>query len=198
MFVQIIQGRTSDQDGLRKQTEAWQRDIQPGADGYLGGTFGVTDDGQFLGFARFASEEAARSNSDRPEQGSWWDETSKLFEGEVTFHDCNEVVEMGSGGSDDAGFVQVIQGRTDDMTALRAAGEEAGQGTARPDVIGGYSAVHGDDPNAFTTVVYFTSEEEARAGESNPDFQADQSANQMQELMKDVHFYDLRNPWMTS
>ena len=35
--------------------------------------------------ARFESEEAAQANSDRPEQGAWWAETAKVFDGEATF-----------------------------------------------------------------------------------------------------------------
>lgn len=42
MFAQVIQGRATDADGLRKQWERWDQDIKPKAQGYLGGTAGVT------------------------------------------------------------------------------------------------------------------------------------------------------------
>jgi hypothetical protein len=56
----------------------------------------VTDDGRFVGLARFESEEAARRNSGRPEQGRWWMETSKLFTGEVAFRDSSDVTSPAS------------------------------------------------------------------------------------------------------
>ena len=57
-------------------------------------------------------------NSERPEQGEWWERASKLFTGDVTFHDCSKVTTSRKGGSDDAGFVQVIQGHTADPARL--------------------------------------------------------------------------------
>jgi hypothetical protein len=67
MFVQVIRGQVSDPEQLTA-----------GAPGWLGSTAGVTEDGRFVALARFESQEAARRNRDRPEQGQWWMETSKL------------------------------------------------------------------------------------------------------------------------
>src|SRR5687768_3293171 len=120
MFIQVIQGRTNDAGGLRRQIERWQKDLAPGAQGYLGTTAGVTDEGTVLCLARFESAEAARANSDRAEQSAWWNETEKYFDGPVTFRDCPEVDVTLAGGSDDAGFVQVMQGRSKDRDRLRA------------------------------------------------------------------------------
>jgi hypothetical protein len=41
----------------------------------------VTDDGRFVLLARFESEEAARRNNARHEQGQWWTETEKYLDG---------------------------------------------------------------------------------------------------------------------
>ncbi|MFN2390258.1 MAG: hypothetical protein ABR575_11745 [Actinomycetota bacterium] len=195
MFVQVIQGRAGDQEGLRRQFEGWETDVRAGAIGFLGSTHGLTDDGEFLACARFESEEAARRNSDRAEQSNWWNETSKYFDGDVTFHDSTDIIEFGRGGSDDAGFVQVIQGRVTDADAMRAAmADRPDDNTVRPDVVGGYTALH--DGDRFTTVVYFTSEEEARAGESKPEFS--EAQQEMAQSMQDVRYYDLRSPTMVS
>ena len=59
--------------------------------GWLGTTSGVTDDGTFVALARFESPEAAQQNSDRPEQGAWWEQTAALFSGEPEFHDSTTV-----------------------------------------------------------------------------------------------------------
>ena len=119
MFVQVIQGRVSDATRVRQGLDDWMARLAEGAEGWLGSTAGVTDDGTFIAIARFDSAEAARRNSGRAEQGEWWSGMSKLFADDVIFHDCSEVVTVRAGGSDDAGFVQVMQGRTGDLARLR-------------------------------------------------------------------------------
>ena len=42
-----------------------------------------------------------------------------LIDGPMEFHDCDDVTLMMDGGSDDAGFVQVIRGKVDDPTGSR-------------------------------------------------------------------------------
>ena len=84
VFVQIIQGQVDDASALQAALDRWVSDLAGGATGWLGSTSGVTDDGTFLTVARFDDEEAARENSDRPEQDQWWAETSQLFRGEAT------------------------------------------------------------------------------------------------------------------
>src|SRR5262249_37410339 len=113
MFVQIIEGRVSGRDGLRRQMDNWEKELRPGAKGFLGSTAGVTDDGHAIAFARFDSAAAAKANSDRPEQGRWWNETEKTFDGPATFADSEDVQTFFGGGSDDAGFVQVMKGSAD-------------------------------------------------------------------------------------
>jgi len=105
MFIQIIQGTCRDADTLHRQLDMWRQEQGPMAEGWLGGTYGITDDDKFVGVVRFESKEAAARNSTRPEQGAWWAETEKCFDGEVTFHDCDEAMEFLDGGADDAGFV---------------------------------------------------------------------------------------------
>ena len=119
MFIQIMQGRCRDAHELREVTEEWREKQAPAAEGWLGGTYGVTDDGEFVGVVRFESREAATRNSSRPEQGEWWQRMASCFDGEVTFHDCDNAMLFLGGGSDDAGFVQVIQGRIEDPESFR-------------------------------------------------------------------------------
>ncbi|MBA9004087.1 hypothetical protein [Thermomonospora cellulosilytica] len=201
MFVQVIQGRTNDPAGLRQSLDRWMRDLSPHAVGWLGSTFGVTGDNTFIGIARFESPEAARRNSEGHEQGQWFAETSKFFEGEVTFHDCTDVELIARGGSDDAGFVQIIQQRIRDREALRDFWTEARERAMmelRPDIIGGVFAVHPD--GGCTTVLYFTSEEAAREGERKempPEIKA-QWEKEMQYYEGEPVFYDLREPWLYS
>ncbi len=197
MFIQVIQGRTTDADGLRRQLDRWQDELGPGATGYLGTTGGVAEDGTAIMLARFESEEAARANSDRPEQGAWWAETAKFFDGEVTFRDCTDVDTTLAGGSDDAGFVQVMQGRVRDRQRLRALEEVfVKQMTElRPDVIGSVRAWDGD---FFTEAIYFTSEEEARKGEASMPESGGEEFEEYTALVEDLTYIDLKDPWLRS
>ena len=168
MFIQVITAKVADAEGVKRQVDRWEKEVRPGAEGFLGSTSGVTDDGRLIVLARFESEEAARRNSERPEQSAWWAETEKLL-ADVDFKDSVEVVTMRGGGSDDAGFVQVMRGRVTDqakMDALRSRMEEFETSLERhrPDVLGDVVAVHAD--GSYTDAIYFTSEAEARAGEA--------------------------------
>ena len=60
MFVQVILGRVGDAERLRERWEAWAEQLAPGADGWMGGTAGITGDGDFVLVARFDSEAADR------------------------------------------------------------------------------------------------------------------------------------------
>ena len=200
MFVQVIKGQVSDAADVQAAWNRWLDEMASDAIGWLGTTAGVTDDGTFVALARFESEEAARRNSERSEQDQWWRETAKLYAGDVTFHDCPEVVQMGAGGSDDAGFVQVIEGRIRDIERWRQMSErwESMGSDFRPDVIGGVVALHGD--GGYTNAVYFTSEAEAREGEQK-DMPPEMKAMWEEEMS--LHegepiYYDLRKPWLAS
>jgi hypothetical protein len=199
MFLQIIQGQVGDVAGARQAVERWQLDLAPGAPGWLGATYGITDDGTLVAVVRFESKEAAQRNSARPEQAAWWPEMERCFAGPVTFHDCDDVMLLLSGGSDQAGFVQVIQGQVRDRDRMHALAAQSGDVVAkvRPDVIGATIAV--DDAGFFTQTVAFTSEQEARAAEQQ-ELPAD-AARLLEEemsLLDDVRYLDLREPWFTS
>lgn len=193
MFVQFIEGQVSDPSALRERLDRWRDDLAAGS-GWAGTTAGVTDDGTAFVAARFESAEAARANSDRPEQSDWWAETERLFDGPVAFEDHEDAVTFRAGGSDDAGFVQVIRGDVNDVEAARDAFLEEVPDDDRPDVIGGLVGIAPD--GTYTTVVYFTSEAEAREGESE---EGDDFAEQMDALHDTPpRFLDLRDPWFWS
>jgi hypothetical protein len=201
MFIQVIQGNVKDADALRASMDQWISDLAPGAAGWVGSTAGVTEDGRFIATARFESEAAARTNSDRPEQGEWWSRTEGALS-DVTFHDCTDVTLINGGGSDRAGFVQVMQtagGSPEGQARLREIGEQLTPHLAemRPDLMGLTVAVH--DDGGTTQLAYFTSEAAAREGEQKPP--PPELMDQMQEmaeLMGEVDYYDLRDPWLYS
>ena len=200
MFVQLIQGRTSKPEELRAAVDRWMQDLAPGATGWLGSTGGVTEDGRFIAAVRFDSEEAARRNSERPEQGQWWAETERLFDGEVTFRDSSDVTVDVRGDPDQAGFVQIMQGRSTDPERAKQlmAQDEDKWAALRPDMVG--SVVIGHDGGAYTMIMYFTSEADAREGEGKevpPDMRA--TMDEMNKLsVGETEFFDLKQPAMRS
>lgn len=199
MFIQVIQGSCRDADALHRQMELWREEIGPTAEGWLGGTYGITDDNTFIGVVRFESKDAAARNSARPEQGDWWARTQESFEGDVTFHDCDEVATFLDGGSDDAGFVQVIQGRVSDPAPFRTFMNQPMDSlrAARPEIIGGSFALAPD--GHFIETVAFLSEAAAREGE-NKEMPEDvgKAWEDAMALMQDVTYLDLRHPWFAS
>ena len=198
MFVQIIEGRTSDAGRVRELLDRWVAELAPGAVGWLGSTSGVTDDGRLVALVRFESEEAARANSERPEQTAWWGEMAEQFSDEPVFHDSTSVEVDTPGDPSQAGFVQVMQGRTSDPERARElmATDPTDWRAFRPDVLGSVSVAH--DGDAWTMAIYFTSEQEAREGEKKP------PPPELQEMMRQLDelsvgepvFLDLRDPWL--
>lgn len=103
------------------------------------------------------------------------------------------------GGADDAGFVQVIQGRMTDPGRYTAFANRPMDRLrdARPEVIGGTMALDAD--GYFTQTVAFTSESAARRGESQEMPEDVRKAYEEEmSLMKDVAHLDLRHPWFSS
>ncbi|MGH8861062.1 MAG: hypothetical protein ACRDVG_07475 [Jatrophihabitantaceae bacterium] len=201
MFVQVITGKTSDAGNLRAALDRWTKELAPGADGWLGSTAGVTDDGRCVALARFESDEAATRNSDRPEQGMWWAETAKLFDGEPAFRNSVNVTLDQHGDPDEAGFVQVMQGEQgpDPERAQELMDASSDEWAAfRPEIIGSLGVTHAD--GTWTMALYFTSEEAAREGErKEPPPELKAQMEEMDKLSVGVpEFFDLRDPWLQS
>lgn len=199
MFVQVIEGKAKDPEAVHRQLEVWERDLMPGAIGYLGSTGGCTSAGDCIIVARFESAEAARRNSERPEQSAWWADTAACFDGSVRFHDSEDVEVMTHGDLDDAHFVQVMEGHVADRDRAAALEREADPALAemRPDLLGLVTAYFGD--HEFTELAYFTDETAAREGERRepPEDLADMLA-EWEEVVKVERYLDLTDPWLTS
>jgi hypothetical protein len=200
MFVQVIQARVTDPGQVKAALDRWARDLAPDALGWLGTTAGVTDDGQFVALARFESEDAARRNSKRAEQDQWWSETARTVSGDASFHDSVRVDADMVGDPNSAGFVQVIQGETRDPDRVRELMYQDPEEWAafRPDVLGSLSVEHAE--GAYTTAIYFTSEAEAREGESKELPESIKSAmDEMNALgVGEPTFLDIKEPWLYS
>lgn len=193
MFVQVIKGHTGDRAGLRGQLERWRNDVRPGAVGFQGSTVGITEDGTFIALARFTDEGAAKENADRPEQAAWWNETVAYFDDEPSFRESSDISMLFEGGSNDAGFVQIMEGSVTDRS--RAEAMETPElldrlRRLRPDLLGGYRVWFPD--GSYVEAAYFTSEAEAREGEKSEEFDTEQET--YAEFFGEPTFLDLREP----
>jgi hypothetical protein len=201
MFVQVFHGQVTDARQVKNALDDWVERLAPGAEGWLGSTAGVTAGGTFVCTARFASAQAAQRNSGRALQGEWWSGLSKHFSGDVVFHDCSQVDVGRAGGSDRAGFVQVMQGRTPDVARFREMTRVFNERFSgfRPELIGYLACLHDGENGAFTAVNYFTSEQEARAGErEEPPAEMAEAMREEGDLMRDLRYHDLTEPWLYS
>lgn len=195
MFIQIVEGSCTRQDEVHTLLDEWRRDFAPSVTGWLGGTYGFTDDNHLMAVVRFESRDAAMANSARPEQGTWTARLTEMMDGPLEFHDCDDVMLMMDGGSDQAGFVQIIRGRVDDPSRLKAMMADTTMlHEMRPDVLGGTLAIEPD--GTFTETIAFTSEAEARAGEQKEP--PAEVRGELEYAMQGATFFDLRHPWFES
>lgn len=197
VYVQIIEGRAADRTGMERLMQQWMEELRPGATGFLGTTAGIAADGRAIAVVRFESADAARANSDRPEQSRWWAEMEKCYDGSVEFTESDDTEQFLAGGSDEAGFVQVMKSDDIDRDAVARLDRvfERHAGSWRPDLIGGLRVWTG--ASSGYDVSYFTSEADARVGESKPPPQEVADLfEEFQSMMAATEFIDLEDPWL--
>ena len=182
MFIQMVEGRCSRQDEMRGLVDDWCG-VMADRPGWLGGTYGFTDDDRFVGVVRFDSRDACREACDAPDAGMWWAAAEGLFDGKCRIHESDDVSMMLEGGSDSAGFVQVMCGRVADADKLR-----------HLMIIGATLAIEED--GSFVETVAFTDEDSARKGEKLE--RPEEMGREFQSAMSDVEYLDLHRPWFAT
>ena len=199
MFVQTIRSRTSDPKAIRASLDRWQEELAPTVTGWLGDIGGVTEDGELFLLVRFDSEESARANSLRPEQGEWWAQLANALDGDATFRDCTKAYFDTNGDLAATGFVQIRLGQVSDgdrmLTLIEA---NSAWRTSRPDILGIVAAVSED--GQFTNAVCFTSYDAAHEGESQhiPADVLNRGDEMMSLIVGELEYLDLRTPWLDS
>lgn len=196
MFIQILQAHCTRQAELHQVIEEASAGLADRA-GWLGGTFGFTGDDRFVGVVRFESEEACRELTGTENAQLWLERAQKLCDEPVQVHESADVTMMLEGGSDRAGFVQVMRGRVADAEKLRhlVSDEMASMlHQARPEIVGATLAVEPD--GSFTETIAFTDEKSARMGEQQE--MPDEVRAEIDSAMADVEFLDLQQPWFAS
>jgi len=197
VFIQMVQGRCSRQDEMRALVDDWCGSMAH-RPGWLGGTYGFTDDDRFLGVVRFDSSSACLESAAAPDAAAWWAAADELFDGSCEIHESEDVSMMLEGGSDHAGFVQVMKGRVADADKFRHFMTDTEMTSmlheARPEIIGGILAMETD--GTFVETIAFTDEDAARKGEQT-DMPAGMQAD-FDAAMTDVEFIDLHKPWFAT
>ena len=194
MFIQMVQGACDQQDDMRMLVDDWCTEVadQPG---WLGGTYGFTEDDHFVGVVRWDSKASCDDYCTREGAAWWWAAASELLHSKAEIHQSEDVTLMLQGGSDDAGFVQIMKGKVGDADLLRRISTDqemtAMLHQARPDIIGSTLLI--EDDGSFVETISFTDEAAARAGEKQ-EMPAEAAAD-MEHAMQDVHYIDLHHPW---
>ena len=138
---------------------------------------------------------AARANSDRPEQGAWWSETEKYYDGASLLRGvvgCHRAhgrrVERRRVRPGDEGGGRRPRPRS---TVSTTSFEQLA--SVRPDLLGRPPCV--DRRRSVRRAAYFTSEAEARAGEQKELPEEVQALMaEFQEIMANTEFIDLIDP----
>jgi quinol monooxygenase YgiN len=196
MFIQIIEGKTSNADGFRRFLQERRTEAMKAAIGFLGATTAIAPDGTVVTMARFESAEKAAKNAARPEQTAFFAEFRKYLAGEPTFHESTEVETFLGGGSDDARFVQFMIGTATDKATAKASEKNMTPTleSMRPDILGGITAWDGD---WWCQAIYFTSEADAREGEKKFESMSADDRARFEEMMGaygEPRFVDGPNP----
>lgn len=194
MIVRCVRGKVRDVEAVTDAIEEWNLKIAPKCLGFLGGTWGIGDDGQLHAYHRFATREDMEELVRDVERLDWYSEKFlPSMETEPEVRHAPDVI-MWNGGCDTAGFVQIVYGRTTDIDSHKELIHKLAMlQIHRPDIVGGYTMFH--DNGLFEEVVYFKSEEAAREGEAAaPDGEHAHLIEEWQRFAKDVEFVDLRDP----
>jgi hypothetical protein len=197
MFIQIVQGTCTSRREMRELTDAWCGDVAD-QEGWLGGTYGFTDDDRFVGVVRFTDGLACVRAANRPGASWYWARALELFDNSCEIHASDDITMMFTGGTDDASFVQVLQGRLRNAEKLRRLLTDQQMTTmlheARPEILGATLAIEAD--GTFTETVSFTDEFLARRGESIA--MPEQVTAALHDAIIELEYLDLREPWFAS
>jgi hypothetical protein len=199
MFVWVLEAKAADPGEVGRQLARWTSAFGTTTPGYLGATGGVTDDGRFLLFVRWESEDAGNELLMRSEHLAWYDEFQQSFDGAIAFAETGDVATFLDGGSDAAGFVQAIKVSGVDRERVDAADRELENIAphVRPDLIGGIRVWTA--PDGFVGANYFTSEHDARAGERHaPPPELVEILEDFMAMMKDAEYFDFTEPFLHS
>ena len=196
MYIQTVQATCHQQDRMRRIVDDWSTEMAD-RDGWLGGTYGFTDDGRFVGVVRYESAAAREQLMQEPASRAGWEAALACCEGDLESHQSEDVMMMLDGGSDDAGFVQVMRGHIGDAKRVEHLASDEMTSMlhqARPEIIGATMVIEPD--GTFVETIAFTDEASARRGERQA--MPDTVREDLQRAFADIEYADLHQPWFAS
>lgn len=181
MFAHVLRTKVASREEGARQFERWK--AQPGWQDLTGG---VTPGGDLIAVARFASPTDVRSG--------WGG-----LPGEGSIFGTHDIVQIGDGVAPASRFVQMMLAKVADRPTLERVEAELEDGFRRwrPDFLAGYRAWLPD--GRILAVDYFSSEEEARAGEqSQPPPEVAEKFPQWLGQLSETEWFDLTDPWVAT
>lgn len=152
MLVQVLTALVAERDELAERAHQ----AGSAAPGIRALTGGVTDDGRFVAVARF----------EKGSPGAWWAGLEACLVGPVVVRESSDVEVILGGVTGDAGFIEVIEGRTADRAVFMQLERELEHSFSaeRPDFLGSLLLWWPD--GAWMEVASFTSADDVRAGDA--------------------------------
>lgn len=183
MFSQVAQAHTTDPAAAQRALKRWAT-----IPGVVNVTAGITEDGRLIAVITYESEESAHSATH---------DRQALLNGRVSVRDGTRTDLFTPGDLTRSSFVQVVQGQVTDIVEARRHRDLLEEALAEhlPCLLGTLTVEH--DGQRFTRVLYFSTEEEARAVERDTPAEVrhiDEGALRL--LTGPVEFTDLRDPWV--
>lgn len=194
MFVRVIRARVVAKPLLRNAWDQLGHALaeQPGWRCMTAGTGRASD---FIGTIEFSDPVTAHAAWSDRSVARWVGELERTLDS-LDITDSEEAEIVLGGAREDARFVQIIEGSTEDKPRWRAINEAMQEvmRTNRPEVLAA-TVVWSED--RFLETVYFTSEQDAREGESQ-EFPGGMEGlfNELMDLVRDMSYLDLRSPWL--
>lgn len=195
MFVRMLRARVSAKPLLRN---AWDQlgDSLGKIPGWRCMVGGIDRDGGFFGTIEFTDPGAAHHAWTDGEVSRWLQEVQRSLDN-VDERESADGEILLPGPRNEAGFIQFIQARTSDKPRWKAINDAMQEvmRSHRPEVLAATIAWNDDD--SFLETVYFTSEQEAREGESR-EFPGGMAGlfGELMDLVSDLSYTDLRSPWL--
>lgn len=194
MFVRVVQASVVSKPLLRNAWEHLQ-DAFAKHDAWLGATGGIDKDGRFHAWVTFTDSDSADRVFDDPDVSMWHDQFLRHLS-EATVTPTSDARVLIPGGAS-AGFVQFIAGESSDKEKMEAVMLAFQQEVVayRPDILG--SMIAWPAPGTFRSIVFFSSEPEARQAESL-EFPGGIEAllGEFMQVAGNLEYVDIRDPWV--
>ncbi len=196
VYVEVVQAGNADASAVGELYQRWFDELAPHSGGWLHTIAGVSADDELVAVVTFVSAEAALRERDQPEQQTWWDELERATGEDLAVRHSVRVATFGDPRPEDIGFVQVVQGRSEGLSAMIDEVADRSKHYMRDhelDVIGGMLVDHGD--LGFTELIHYPSADAAQDPTGDVFRDGVSMVEGYEGRVGAVRYVDLRQPW---